>query len=195
MKKTMRFVRILPLSLMVIITLAAVSLSLDLLGTSSAVLAQELREQEPGGPVNLEPRMQQQPPQLVTVLVFTDPAAHVVEDLAGNAIGQGVHIGESRCRGDNCNKKTKLDLLIGSDRVEFQYQFKTLQAIDPEARRLVVSGRGTISSDPRKETFLFTATIQDNMDGTMKVTYVSSRPDASFLIPKSPGTFDIFIRQ
>jgi hypothetical protein len=66
---------------------------------------------------------------------------------------------------------------------EYQYKFKTWQAHDLDARRLVVAGSGTILNGDQKERFLFTATIQDNRDGTLAVTYVASRPDASFIIP------------
>ncbi|HEX6383761.1 MAG TPA: hypothetical protein VF177_03725 [Anaerolineae bacterium] len=193
MNRAMRFIKIQSLSLAVVIGLAAVFLSLELLGMTSAVLAQEPQEQELTGYVNLEPGMQPLP-QIRHIVVFTDPSLHVVLDLAGNAIGEGVHIGAVSCRGDNCNKKTQLDLLVGSDRVGYEYQFKTLLALDPEERRSVVAGTGTIYSGRQKARFLFTATFQDNRDGTVSVTYVASRPDASFLIPMSPGTFEITSR-
>ncbi len=191
MNRAMRFIKIQSLSLAVVIGLGAVFLSLDLLGTTATVLAQEPQEQALTAPPNLEPRMQPLP-QIVHVVVFTDPANHVVQDLAGNSIGEGVHIGEVRCKGDNCNHKTQLDLLVGSERIGYEYQFKTLLMLDPEGRRSVVTGIGSLYSGPQKERFSFTATFEDNGDGTVFVTYIASRPDASFIIPSSPGTFGIF---
>lgn len=191
MNRAMRFIKIRSLSLAVVIGLAVVFLSLDLWGTES-VLAQEPQKQTLTGPPNLElaPRMQPLP-QIVHVVVFTDPANHAVLDLAGNSIGEGVHLGEVRCKGDNCNHKTQLDLLVGSERIGYEFQFKTLLTLDIEGRRSVVAGIGTISG-PQKERFSFTATFEDNRDGTVSVTYIASRPDASFIIPSSPGTFGIF---
>jgi hypothetical protein len=143
--------------------------------------------------VNLEPMMQPLP-QIGHYVVLTDPALHVVQDLGGIAIGEGQHTGEVWCRENNCNKKTRLDLLVGPDRVGYEYQFKSLQALDPEARRSVVAGTGTAYMGRERVSFLFTATFEDNRDGTIKVTYVASRPEASFIIPRSPGIFGIASR-
>ncbi len=184
----MSFVKIRSLSLAVIIGVCALFISLNLLVMTSTVLAQEQASTEH---VNLEPMMQPPAPQIVHVVVFTDPAVHVVQDLAGNAIGDGVHLGDVQCRGDNCNRKTQLDLLIGSDRVGYEYRFKTLKALDPEARRSIVAGTGTMYSGAQKVRFSFTATFEDNGDGTVAVTYFASRQDASFRIPASPGRFEI----
>jgi hypothetical protein len=170
-----------------VIGLAAVFILLGLLGGTSVVLA---KEQDLTGRANLA-QMAQAPSQefALVATVYFSPAPTLVTDLAGNVIGLGGHTGEVRCWA-TCNKKTQLDLLADG----YEYQFKTLQALDPEARRMVVAGKGTIYSDHQKATFLFTATFEDNGDGTVAVTYVASSPDASFVIPKAPGTFEIASR-
>lgn len=193
MNRAMRLKKIQSISLTVVIGLAALFFSLELLGATAAVLAQEPEEQELTGPLSLETRMQPLP-QIFHGVVFTDPSLHSVLDLNGNILGEGVHIGEVRCRGDNCNHKTQLDLIVGSKRIGYEYQFKTLNLLDPDGKRSVVAGVGTIYSGSQKERFSFTATFEDNRDGTVSVIYNASRPDASFLIPSSPGTFEIISR-
>lgn len=193
MSRNMGFKRIRFLSLAVVIGLAALCLALELLWGNSVVLAHESQEQERAEYFNLVPEIQA-PPQVVHTIYYTDPGFHVVLNLAGNPVGEGVHVGEVSCRDENCNKKTQLELLVGSERISFEYQFKTLQALDPEARRSVVAGRGTLHNGVRRERFLFTATFEDNRDGTVSVTYVASRPDASFIIPGLPGRFEITSR-
>lgn len=190
----MKFTKIGALLFVVVTGLVAGFSSLWLLGTTTAVLAQEPQAQVLTEPVSLEPWMQQPAPQIIHIIAFTDPAVHVVQDLAGNAIGEGVHLGEAKCRGDNCNKKIQLDLQGVSGRVMYEYQFKALQALDSEARRSVVAGTGTIYQGSQRARFLFTATFEDNGDGTVSVTYVAARPDASFRIPNLPGAFVVSSR-
>ena len=60
---------------------------------------------------------------------------------------------------------------------------------------LLVGGKGTVSNDGQKERFLFTATFENNRDGTVAVRYEASRPDASFVIPRVPGRFEISRRR
>lgn len=186
-----RFIKVQFLSLTLFIGLAAVFILLGLLGSTSVVLA---KGQELTVAANLESRMQPLL-QLSHSVVFTDPAVIKVQDLFGN-VGEGIHTGEVRCTGgDNCNKKTQLQFTSSfTDVGVLSYQFKTLQALDPERRRSVVAGTGTIYNNGQRERFLFTATFDDNRDGTIAVTYVASRPDASFMIPRSPGTFWITSR-
>lgn len=140
-----------------------------------------------------QPVLQQPEPSLIVIVVFTDPAFDIpILDLMGNVIGEGRHAGKLQCILNNCSQKAKLSFaspLIST--AEYEYKFKTLQAHDLDARRLVVAGSGTISNGDQKERFLFTATIQDNGDGTLAVRYESSRPDASFIIPESPGRLEI----
>lgn len=183
MNRVIRAIKMPSLSPAVVKGLAAVFILAALLGVASTALAQE---QGLIGHLNLQPL----PPVGAHLVVFTDPVAHPVVDREGNVL-QGVHTGEVRCLGDNCNKKTQLDLLVGSDRVVYEYQFKSLQALDSEARRSVVVGRGTMDDGLQRAKFLFTATFEDNGDGTVEVTYEASRPDASFRIPTSPGIFAI----
>jgi hypothetical protein len=133
--------------------------------------------------------------QVADQAAIFDTAEVAITDLSGTAIGEGLHSGEERCINDNCFKKTQLQLnqpLTGL--VTIEYRFETLQALVPDESRVVVTGTGTINSINQKEKFQFTAVIQDNMDGTLSVTYVASRPDASLMIPNAPGTFEITSR-
>lgn len=122
-------------------------------------------------------------------IYFTDPNDIYIADLTGNILGVGIHRGEVRCnRISSCNQKTQLYFTIPATiNTTFEYKFTTLEGDDPDERRVVVSGWGTLSKDGRKERFLFTATFQDNRDGTIMAIYDASRPDASFIIPNSPG--------
>ena len=125
-------------------------------------------------------------------MVFTDLLDIEITDLSGNVVGEGQHEGKVRCSGNsNCSQATQLQL----NGIEYEYKFKARQALDPDERRAVVEGTGTIVRDDKKERFLFTATFEDNRDGTVRVRYEASRPDASFRVPKSPGTFGIYSRR
>jgi hypothetical protein len=197
--KTMRFIKMRSLLLAVISGLAAVLISIGLLGLSPA-LAQE---RELSGPVR-QAAPEQPPPDddFVIIVVFTDPAKIQITDLSGKVIGEGEHGGEVRCNRNKCSQKTQLSFGVPlTDPTVYEYKFTTRQAIDPEAERAVVGGTGTISNRGQKERFSFTATFQNNKDdhnrndGTVSVTYQASRPDASFMIPKSPGSFRIFRRR
>ena len=189
--KTMRRRRTRVILLVVVTGLAAVFILLGLLRMTSSVLAQG---SEPEGTVPVS----QAPDDDIIIIVFTDPLNIQITDLSGNVIGEGVHSGEVRCISNKCNQKTELIFTIPLTDpwpfAEYEYKFKTRMAVDPEAARAVVAGIGTISSPGQKERFSFTATFQDNRDGTVSVTYVASRPDASFIIPRSPGTFTIVSR-
>lgn len=190
----MASIKMRPLLLAVIIGLGAVFVSIGVLGMSPA-LAGEL---EVTGSASLAPRQQAQPYEFFAFgVVFTDPAIVQITDLSGNVVGEGVHVGSVKCNRDNCSKTTQLDFTIWfadprPNESEYEYKFKTLQALDPEEERVVVAGTGTISSRDQQERFRFTATFQNNRDGTVSVTYVASRPDASFVIPKTLGTFTIY---
>jgi hypothetical protein len=126
-----------------------------------------------------------------TILVtFTDTSPIQYEDLEGNVIGEGVHVGELRCVGDICNQKIEFKPVWPqptTDTVVFTYKFKSRGAFDPLDERVVVSGTGTISSGSPKIRFSFTGFFQNNGDGTVQVTYVASTSDASFFIPAAPG--------
>ena len=185
------------LLLAVMIGLGAVFVSIGVLGMSSA-MAQEL---EVIGSVSLAPPAQAPPPNdddLQFVAFFTDDISVQITDLSGNEVGEGVHEGSLKCNGDTCSQKIDAiisisDVLTGT-RV-YEYKFRTRQALDPEAERVVVGGTGTISSGGYKERFSFTATFQNNRDGTVWVKYEASRPDASFIIPEASGTFRISSRR
>ncbi len=190
MNSMMRFHKLQSLSLAVVIGLATVFLSFALLGMTTSVFAQE---QELTAQINSAPIMAR--PDIDFTVVFTDPAVYlVVYDLAGDPVGEGMHIGGVRCRGDNCNKNTQILFTIppeGATVSGVEYRFTNRIAIDPDARRVIVQGVGTVYSDGQKERFSFVATFEDNRDGTVLVSYDASNPDVSFIIPKSPGIFEI----
>lgn len=190
MNRAVHFNKIQSLSLAVVIGLVAVLLSLALLGMTKSVFAQE---QELTAQMNSASKMAK--PDIDFTVVFTDPAEYlVVYGLDGDPVGEGVHIGGVRCRGDNCNKNTQILFTIppeGATISGVEYRFKNRIAIDPDARSVVAQGAGTIYSDGQKERFSFFATFEDNRDGTVFVRYDASRQDASFIIPKSPGRFEI----
>lgn len=162
--------------------LTAVFISLGVFGTLSPALAQE-PELAIKAPISQAPSRDT---DIHFIAVFTDPPAYSIQDLDGIVIGEGTHEGQVRCR-NNCNQKTQLQL-NGS---EYEYQFKTREAVDLDERRVVVAGMGTINRNGQKERFLFTATFQDNRDGTVWVRYEASRSDASFIVPNSPGTYTL----
>lgn len=119
---------------------------------------------------------------------FQDPENPIeITDLSGTTVGQGTHVGQLRCE-QTCNHKAQLQL----NGIEYQYRFETIQALDPVEGLVIVAGRGTISNLGQKDRFLFTATLENNQDGTVWVRYDASRPDASFIIPNAPGTFTFF---
>lgn len=190
----MRFIKIWSYLLAVMGGLAAVLISIGLLGLSPALA----HEGELTGPVRqAAPEQPQQPvDDFVFFVVFTDPAVIEITDLSGNVVGEGTHEGSVRCNRDKCSQKTQLQFTpFFTDPAVYEYKFSTRQALDLVAESVVVAGKGTISSNGQKERFLFTATFENNGDGTVSATYVASRPDASFMIPRSPATFRIFRRQ
>ena len=178
--------------LAVMLGLGAVFISIRVLGMSPALA----HEQEGTASMSLAPA-QQAEPEYVFIVVFTDPPAKVqITDLSGNVVGEGDHGGQVRCNGSNCSQKTQLDFTVYfTEPWSLEYKYTTRQALDPVAGRVVVAGTGTISSRGQKERFLFTATFQNNRDGTVTVRYEASRPDASFIIPAAPGTFRISSRR
>lgn len=129
------------------------------------------------------------PTGLIFTASFTDPSELSILDPSGNAVGKGTKLGEVKCNISVCNHKIDVHIDLTTDSAVLEYKFRTRQALDLESRRAVVEGTGTIGSDGMKEGFLFTATFQDNRDGTVSATYEASRPDASFMIPNAPGSF------
>jgi len=144
----------------------------------------------------LAPPAQPPLPNVWVAVVFTDPAVIQITDLSGNVIGEGKHGGKVRCNSNTCNQQTYLTFGVPlTDLIVVEYRFTTRQALDPEEESVVVAGEGTISSQGQKERFSFTATFQNNRDGTVSARYEASRPDASFIIPRTSGTFRIFSRR
>lgn len=188
----MRLLRILRLSLATGIAVLSAAVLLGLSGLASPALAQELAVETTG---RESPALSAQAPadKITFSVVFTDPASVAIFDLSGNALGEGTHVGAVRCHAGNCNMKTRLQL-TNPPSAEYEYRFTSQLALDPGFERALVAGVGTLTSGNQKERFSFTATFQNNRDGTVSVTYAASRPDASFAIPAAPGTFAISSR-
>jgi hypothetical protein len=183
------------LLLAVAMGVVAVVISIGLPEMSSALAL------EPAGtePMYLDPLAQPPPPNaddFQFVAFFTDDLTVQITDPSGNVVGEGVHGGEVKCKRNGCSQQTYLSFgLPLAESTVYEYKFTTRLALDPEEERVVVEGKGTISSRGQKERFSFTATFQNNRDGTVSVGYVASRPDASFIIPRAPGTFSIISRR
>lgn len=156
---------------------AAVLLLIGLMDVSSA----NAQENEGVKPVR--------PPQDEFIVFLTDTLPVDITDLSGNPLPQGQHGGRVTCHGEKCIQKTQLSFM--TEEAEYEYKFSTRLALDPEARRAVVAGTGSISTSGHKERFSFTATFEDLRDGTVYVKYEASNPGASFIIPRSPGIFEI----
>lgn len=125
------------------------------------------------------------------IILMKSDGLDIVEvyDLSGSLIGEGKHEGILKCVAENCSHKAVLYFTTPPTNIaEYEYKFKNIQAVDLDARRVIVSGEGTISNNGQKDRFQFTATFQDNGDDTLSVRYEASTPNASFSIPEYPGT-------
>lgn len=191
----MQLTKVRSLLLIAICSFGTMLVLIGMLGTSHA-LAHGVKSAESVNPLPLP-----QPPSdnWVVTVVFTDPTPIDIMDLSGEIVGKGVHEGSVQCKGNSCSKEIQLTYTIPLTEpwpmFSIEYKFTTRQAIDPTAERVVVAGVGTISGHGQKERFSFTATMQNNRDGTIWVRYDASRPDASFVVPSSPGTFAISPRR
>ena len=166
------------LILTVVMALAAVLLLIGLMDVSSA----NAQENPGASPVR--------PPEFEFVVFLTDTLPVDITDLSGIPLPhQGQHGGRVSCHGEKCNQKTQLSFI--TEEAKYEYKFSTRLALDPVERRAVVAGTGTISTSGHKERFSFTATFEDLRDGTLYVRYEASNPGASFIIPSSPGRFEI----
>jgi hypothetical protein len=172
--------------LALVIALATVLISQGTLRMMSPALALERAGTEL---VRLDPPAQPKE-ALYFIAFFTADLTIQILDLSGKIIGEGEHGGEVKCNRNNCNQATRLQL----NDIEYKYKFTTRQALDPVAQRAVVEGMGTISSPGQKERFSFTATFQDNRDGTVLIRYGASRSDASFILPRAPGRLEFRAR-
>jgi len=144
------------------------------------------------GPLGLTGTAQAAPDMILVTFTGTAPIQYT--DLSGNLLGEGMHLGELHCVGENCNQKVEFTPLspgASSDPLVYEYKFKSRQAFDLEAETVVVSGTGTISGADQKIRFSFTGFFQNNGNGTVEVTYSASTPDASFIFPAAPGTFSV----
>lgn len=192
------------IGLAVVMSLAAVFIMHVVLGEAAPGVTQGV-EASMAGPVS--PLMAAQSQSgcddcVFFTVGFTGTADTEITDLSGNLLGLGEHSGEVRCNSSrNCNKSTELyftypltDSCPWCD-TEYEYKFGSRLMLDPVAERAIVAGTGTASNRNQKESFTFSATIENNRDGTVSVTYVASQPDASFVIPRAPGTFTISERR
>ena len=118
------------------------------------------------------------------IIDFPNPGVVDVQDLSGNGVGQGKHTGTVRCYDGNCGQKAELRLTSAT----IKYKFKDLLVLDQISERAVVTGTGVISDENGKAKFAFTATFQKVGGDAVTVSYVASRPDASFTLT-APGTF------
>lgn len=171
----------------------AVIVSIGSLEISSALA----REGAGTKPMYLDPPAQPPPPNnnVQFAAFFTEETSIQITDLSGNVVGEGMHGGEVKCNRDKCSQRTDLSFGIPlTDPTVYEYKFTTRQGLDPENERVIVAGEGAISSHRQKERFSFTATFQNNRDGTVSVSYAASRPDASYIVPRAPGSFMIFGR-
>ena len=140
------------------------------------------------GPLGTTGRAQAAP-EMIRV-TFTDATPIPYTDLSGNLIGEGLHLGELRCVGENCNQKITFEPVSpGTEPLVYEYKFKSRETFDAEGGTVVVSGTGTISSAGSKIRFSFTGVFRNNGDGTIQVRYIASTPEASFIFPAVTGTF------
>lgn len=186
------------LLLVVAMGFAAVVVLLGLVGTSSAFAREQAGTLPAQQQAPAEPRY-----DFDITLISSDTEAY---SLDGVFLGLVAHGGRVSCNGDfngaKCNQKIALgftaaftdpDPPCSQDPNCFNYDFKltNLGTLDKEDRRAVIEGTGTVSSGGKKEKISVTAIFQDNRDGTVEVTYVASNPEASLVVPRSPGTFAI----
>lgn len=127
---------------------------------------------------------------------FTDSSPVQYTDLNGNIIGEGMVVGKMRCVGDNCTQEIEFEPISPqptTDNVKYEYKFKSRQAVDPGEQVVVVSGTGSIISDGPKIRFTFAGVLQNNLDGTTRITFEASTPEASFIFPEVPGILEFLI--
>jgi hypothetical protein len=188
----MLFRKIQLIGITVIIGIAAVFALLKLLGAAPPAAASE-PERVVAKTEDLWPSAKptRDPDADLTFVAYYTDDFSIVLDLSSMPLGEWPHFGEVKCNGDNCNKTTTV-ILNGT---EYEYMYSSRQAIDPESDRVLVVGTGIVTTDTLKTRFSFTATFEDNRDGTIKTTYFASVPEASFILPNAPGTFEIRSRR
>lgn len=191
----MRLVRIRFFASALVIGLAAVLISIGLLSMTSPTAAHA-----------------QSTSDGIFVFQASFPESSVeIRDLSGNVLGEGLHGGKVLCNANNCTQATLIpydlcaiitDPLCGVANIAADtgivYRFQSWQSLDLSdagGGTVVVAGTGTTSNHGEKVRFSFTATFQDNGDGTVSVTYVATRPEASFVIPRAPGSFALYRRR
>lgn len=124
---------------------------------------------------------------------FTDTSPIRYTDLSGNILGEGVLVGKMRCVGDNCSQEIEFEpisLEATTGNVKYEYKFKSRQAVNPEVEVVVVSGTGSIIDDGQRIRFSFTGILQNNFNGTTRITFNASTPDVSFIFPEVSGELE-----
>lgn len=110
--------------LAVMMGMAALFISIGLLGLASPALAQE-REPEPA--LKVPVAQPSSDDDWDFVIVFTDPAKIQITDLAGTPVGEAVHRGSIGCDGNNCSQATHLKYrvpLTDPDYYDSEYEYK-----------------------------------------------------------------------
>lgn len=179
------------LLLSLIIGLAAAFILTGLLEVSTARAEQQVE-------VQLQP-LPPPPPKddhLQFIAFFTDDLSIEISDLSGNVVAEGTQLGEVICNGAKCYHKIDVVLTLAdviAAPYTIVYRFADRVAVDLEAERIIVEGTATAGSDAQKEKFRFTAVFKNNFDGTVTATYVSPRPELSFIIT-APGSMRFYSR-
>ena len=149
------------------------------------------------GVLGTSPVMAEQGGELNVTLLLEEPREVQIWDLDGREIGAGEHLGTLGCNGNTCGLETELTFMYPitcytSNCSEYEFNFVTRNEADPVNSSVVVVGTGTMVRSGQREAFTFIATFQDNRDGTVSAKYEASRPEASFMIPSTPGTLEMY---
>lgn len=169
------------------VVVAAV-LSLALVALMSVSSAHAEGFDRPESPPAASVDQMQPEPSVGYHIWLTDELSVEITDLDGTTVGTGMQMGEVLCR-NKCSKSILVDVYyaeMGSQR-SIRYQFTTRQAADPNARRVVVGGKGAIQNAGKNDKFTFTATFEDKGGGAIMARYEASMPEASFIVPESAG--------
>jgi len=184
----MQLLKIRTILLAVVISLAVLVATFSVLGAAPA-LAQGSE------PSSLAPYSQAQSDDdnWSFGVYFTDPVSIGISDLSGNLLGEGELVGEARCSGANCSQTTRLTYTgpYFTDTIVIEYNFSFLRSVNAEEEHVVVDGMGTINRLGQSERFSFRATFRNNGDGKIYARYDASLPEASVILPSTPGTFEL----
>lgn len=187
----MKQIKILPILLAAVFSLAALVAMLGVLG-AAPVLAQDQSGTDPMS----SDRLYQPPPpdddDFDFTIVFTDPPFILITDLSGIIVGEGTHEGEARCSGGICSQSTQLTISCClTDTWYIEYNYSILRSVNLEEESVVMEGMGTINRSGQSKRFSFTATFRNISDGKIYARYDASLPEASVILPSAPGIFEL----